>query len=50
MKDSFACVTKLKSWNYDIWKYIIEDLLYMKDLHESIESKEGRSTDLDDKK
>ncbi len=41
---------KLKSWNYGVWKSIIEDLLYMKYLHEPIEGKEVRPADLDDKK
>ena len=50
MEESSACMIKLKSWNYGIWKYRMEDLLYMKDLHELIECKEARPADLDDKK
>ena len=41
---------KFKSWNYGIWKCKMEDLLYMKNLHEPIEGKEVRPADLDDKK
>ena len=41
---------KLKSQNYGIWKSKMEDLLYIKDLHEPIEGEEARPTDLDDKK
>ena len=50
MEKSLACKIKLKSWNYSIWKSRIEDLLYMKDLHEPIKGKEARRADLDDKK
>ena len=41
---------KLKSWNYGIQRSRMEDLLYMKDLHQSIEGEEARPADLDDKK
>ena len=41
---------KLKSWNYGNWKFRVEDLLYVKDLHEPIEGEESKLTDLDDKK
>ena len=41
---------KLKSWNYGIWKSRMEDLIYIKDFHESFEGEEARLVDLDDKK
>ena len=41
---------KLKSWNYGTLKSRIEDLLYMKDLHESITSQETTLVDLNDRK
>lgn len=50
MKESWKFMIKLKSWNCDIWKSRIEDLLYIKDLHETIKGKEARPTDLDNKK
>ena len=50
MEKSLACMIKLKSWNYGIWKSMMEDLVYIKDLHEPIESEEVRPADLDYKK
>ncbi|KAL9409064.1 hypothetical protein AB3S75_047449 [Citrus x aurantiifolia] len=50
MEESSAFMIKLKSWNYGIWKSRIEDLLYMKDLHEPIEGDEVKPADIDDKK
>ena len=50
MEESSTCMIKLKSWNYGIWKSRMQDLLYMKDLHEPIEGEETRLADLNDKK
>ena len=50
MEESSTFMIKLKSWNYGIWKYRMEDLLYMKDLYEPIEGEKVRPADLDDKK
>ena len=50
MEESLACMIKLKSQNYGIWKSRMKDLLYMKDLHEPIKGKEAWCADLDDKK
>ena len=50
MEESSERMIKLKSWNYRIWKSMMEDLLYMKDLDEPIKGEEARPTDLDDKK
>ena len=50
IEEPSACMIRLKSWNYGIWMSRMEDLLYMRDLHESIEGEEVRPTNLDDKK
>ena len=50
MEESLACMIKLKSGNYGIWKSMMEDLLHMKNLHKPIEGEEAKPADLDDKK
>ena len=50
MEESSVFMIKLKSWNYSIWKSRMQDLLYMKDLHEPIKGDEAKLTDLNDKK
>ena len=50
IKESSAFMIKLKLWNYGIWKSRMEDLLYMKDLHELFEGGEVKPADIDDKK
>ena len=50
MEESLACMIKLKSQNYGIWKSRMKDLLHMKDLHEPIKGEETKLVDLNDKK
>ena len=50
IEESSACMIKLKSWNYGIWKSRVEYLLYVKDLHELIKGEDSKLIDLDDKK
>ena len=50
IEESSTLMIKLKSWNYGIWKSRMEDLLYMKNLHEPIEGDEAKPADIDDKK
>lgn len=49
MEESGAGMIKLNSSNYSIWKPIMEDILYCKDLHEPIQGDDGKPVNKTDK-
>ena len=49
MDENSACMIKLKAWNYAIWKSRMEDLLFVKDLHEPIEGDAVKPEKMSDK-
>ena len=49
MVESYSCpMIKLTTTNYSLWKSMMEDLLNCKDLYDSIEGDNAKSSDMSD--